>query len=138
MRAIELLRLVCVSIFKTTGLKNNPYISTIMRRKIIETILYCIKTYPFCSTAHQQGLIVLNYLKDLLDDQDQMTLKNFVREIFSGDTKFTFPSGQKASGMNMGQITKIAFELKAITQMALDNMDSDADDDEDEEMAKKR
>ena len=58
---------------------------------------------------------MLNYLKDLLDDQDQMTLKNFVREIFSGDTKFTYPSGQKASGMNMGQITKIAFELKAIT-----------------------
>ena len=102
MRAIELLRLVCVSIFKTTGLKNTPYITTIMRRKIIETILYSIKNYPFCSTAHQQGLIVLNYLKDLLDDQDQMTLKNFVREIFSGDTKFTYPSGQKASGMNMG------------------------------------
>ncbi len=102
MRAIELLRLVCLSIFKTTGLKDTPYITEIMRRKIIETILYVIRNYPFCSTAHQQGLIVLNYLKELFDEKDLMTLKNFVKDIFEGDTKFTFPSGMKASGMNMG------------------------------------
>ena len=82
---------------------------------------------------------MLNYIKELFDETDLNTLKRFVKEIFEGDTKFTYPSGNIASGMNMGQITKIAFELKNITQQALNNMDSD-DDEEDisEEVVKKR
>ena len=129
-RAIELLRLLMLVLKKTVGLKESGLISEVLRRKIIETYIYLIKNYEFCSISHQQGLIILNYLKELFDETDLMTLKKFVRSTFEGDTKFHFPSGKVASGMAMGQVTKIAFELKNLTQQQLDNMDSDDDEEE--------
>ena len=51
-------------------------------------------------------------------------MKNFVKVEIEGDTEFHYPSGKTTSRMNMGQITKIAFELKQITQRQLDEMDS--------------
>ena len=39
-------------------------------------------------------------------------MKNFVKVEIEGDTEFHYPSGKTTSRMNMGQITKIAFELK--------------------------
>jgi predicted glycoside hydrolase/deacetylase ChbG (UPF0249 family) len=51
-RAIEQLRLACLSSTKTIGLKQSGVISTVLRRKIIETILYLIRNYAFCSTSH--------------------------------------------------------------------------------------
>lgn len=81
----------------------------------------------------------MNYLKELFDDEDLKQLKNFVRECFEGDTKFYFPSGKIASGMTMGQVTKIAFELRNIAQQALDNMNSSEDEDDmDEQTIAKR
>lgn len=74
-----------------------------------------MQTYYFCSISHQQGLVILNYLKDVFDEQDVNTLKNLVRKTFQGDTKFYYTSGFSASGMTMGQITKIAFELRHLT-----------------------
>lgn len=138
-RAIEQLRTLLVAMSKVVpDLAASGLISKVLRRKIIETILYLIKAYPFCSISHQQGLVILNYLKELFDEEDLKTLKNFVKEIFEGDTKFTFPSGLKASGMMMGQVTKIAFELRNMTQKELDNMDSDQEEDnQDEEVLKK-
>ena len=101
-RAIEQLRLVILSVSKTVGLKTSGFITVILRRKIIETILYLLKTYTFCSTSHQQGLFVLNFMKESFDETDLLTLKKFVKDTFEGDTKFTYPSGRNASGMSMG------------------------------------
>jgi len=136
-RAIENLKWLLAAISKVHGLKSG-LISEALRRKIIETMLYLIRTYHFCSISHQQGLVILNYLKELFDDEDLRMLKSFVKECFEGDTKFHFPSGKIASGMTMGQVTKIAFELRNITQQALDNMDSSENEDEDVEAYQKR
>ena len=46
----------------------------------------------------------------------------------SGDTSFVYPSGNEASGMNIGQIIKIAFELRNITQKALDDEESSGEE----------
>ena len=46
--------------------------------------------------------------------------------------KFNFPSGSHTAGMNMGQIIQIAFELRNITQQALDEESSSADEDGDD------
>ena len=67
-------------------------------------------------------------------------MKNFVKEEIEGDVEFHYPSGKTTSRMNMGQISKIAFELKHITQKALDEQDS-SDEEEgamDEESIEKR
>jgi hypothetical protein len=137
-RAIEQIKALLAAINRVYGLKESGLITETVRRKIIETVLYLIKTYHFCSISHQLGLVILNYLKELFDEEDLRALKGFVQECFRGNTRFIFPSGQVASGMTMGQVTKIAFELRNITQQALNNMDSsDNEDEENEEHMRK-
>ena len=53
----------------------------ILRRKVIETMLFMIKTFPFCSMSHQQSIQILNALKESFDNEDLSTLKNFVQNI---------------------------------------------------------
>ena len=107
-------------------------ISALLKTKVINTMLYMIKTYPFCNISHQQAITILNSLKDNFDSDDVATLKAFILVELDGQKDFLFPSGNKTSGMNMGQITQIAFELKNLTQQALNDESSDGDLDEEE------
>jgi hypothetical protein len=52
-------------------------------------------------------------------------LKDFILIELEGQANMEYPSGRNTSGMNMGQITQIAFELRNITQAQLDDEDSD-------------
>ena len=66
-------------------------------------------------------------------------MKNFVKEELESDTDFHYPSGKTTSRTNLGQIIKIAIELRHITQKALDDQDSEEDEDlEDSENIEKR
>jgi len=56
-------------------------------------------------------------------------MKNFVREELEADTKFHYPSGKITSRMNLGQIIKIALELRQHTEAAVNDMDSSDDED---------
>jgi len=65
--------------------------------------------------------LVLNLIREAFDEEDLETMKTFVREELEADSNFHFPSGKTTSRMNLGQIIKIAFELRNITQKALDD-----------------
>jgi hypothetical protein len=51
-RAIEQLRTLFVALAKRGSLKDSPLLSELLRRKVIETMLFMIKTFPFCSVSH--------------------------------------------------------------------------------------
>ena len=87
--------------------------------------------------SHQQSIQILNALKESFDNEDLSTLKNFVKRELGGDTSFKYPSGFKTSGMNMGQIIQIAFELRNITQQQLNDEESSAEEEEDPNAAKR-
>ena len=91
-------------------------------------MLYMTRTFQFCSISHQQGLLVLNLMREAFDEEDLETMKTFVREELEADNNFHFRSGRVCSRANLGQIIKIAFELRTITQKALDDLDSDEDE----------
>jgi len=101
-RAIEQLKTFFTALSKRGSIKDSPVLGDILRRKVIETMLYMIKTYPFCSMSHQQAIQILNSLKEAFDADDLATLKGFVKHELGGDTNFSYPSGLKTSGMNMG------------------------------------
>ena len=86
-----------------------------LRKKVIETMLFMMRKFQFCSISHQQGLLVLNLLREAFDEEDLETMKTFVKTELEADNEFHYPSGKTTSRMNLGQITKIAFELKHIT-----------------------
>lgn len=66
-------------------------------------------------------------------------MKRFVRSELEKDTEFHYSSGRTTSRMNMGQICKIAFELRNFTQQALDDEDSgEGSDEEDQPTIEKR
>lgn len=68
--------------------------------------------------------MILNLIREAFDEEDLETMKNFVRIELEADNNFHYPSGKVTSRMNLGQIVKIAFELKHFTQKALDDMES--------------
>lgn len=103
-RAIEQLRTLFVALGKRGSLKESPLLSELLRRKVIETMLFMIKTFPFCSVSHQQAILILNSLKEAFDLSDLATLKDFVKTELEAQEHFNFDSGRKTSGMNMGQI----------------------------------
>jgi len=72
----------------------------------------------------------MNALKESFTPEDVKTLKDFILVELEGQSKLEFPSGRTTSGINMGQITQIAFELRNLTQAALDDEDSDVEGDD--------
>ena len=140
-RAIEQLRTIFTVLSKRGPMQMRAALNDTLRKKMIETMLYMIRTFQFCSISHGQALLILNLLREVFDEEDLETMKTFVKTELESDTDFHYPSGKKTSRMNMGQITKIAFELKHITQRQLDDMDS-SDDEEagalDQESIEKR
>ena len=66
-RAIEQLKVLFKALSTKGSLKDSEVIGEILRRKVIETMLYMIKTYPFCSMSHQQSIQILNALKESFD-----------------------------------------------------------------------
>jgi hypothetical protein len=65
---------------KRGSIKTSSILSECLRRKVIETMLYMINTFPFCSVSHQQAILILNSLKEAFDQEDITTLKNFVKK----------------------------------------------------------
>jgi len=59
-------------------------------------------------------------------------MKNFVRVELEKDCNFYYPSGKTTSRLNLGQIIKIAIELRLFTQKQLDEMDSSEEEDLDQ------
>lgn len=116
-------------------------VSSLLRAKVIDSMLYVLQQFPFASLAHQQCIMILNSFKETFTPDDVKKLKEFILVELEGQSKFTFPSGRKTSGVNMGQITQIAFELRNLTQQQLDDEDSDEEQDEgadEAELAQKR
>ena len=93
-------------------------------------MLYMTRMFQFCSISHQQGLQILNLMREAFDEEDLETMKTFVRDELESDTNFHYTSGRVCSRMNLGQIVKIAIELRNITQKALDDQDSGEEEDE--------
>lgn len=138
-RAMEQLRALIQVLFRRGQGAKQQHLNQVLRKKIIETMLYMTRTFQFCSISHQQGILILNLMREDFDEEDLWTLKRFVREELESDTNFHFSSGRLCSRMNLGQIVKIAFELRTITQKQLDDADSDDDDDsENKESIEKR
>ena len=80
----------------------------------------------------------MNALKESFTADDVKTLKDFILVELKGQATMEYPSGRTTSGMNMGQITQIAYEHRNLTQAQLDDEDSDADEAMTPEMAAKR
>lgn len=71
-------------------LKEQNY--TLLKKRLIETMLYMIKTYPFCSISNQQAILIMNCLREDFDEEDLHYLKKFVLKELIDQKKFTFPS----------------------------------------------
>lgn len=138
-RAMELLKTLFVSLGRMKDGKSiKQLVSVLLKQKVIDSMLYMIKTFPFCSISHQQCIQIMNALKEAFEPEDIAVLKNFILTELESQENFEFPSGRKTSGMNMGQITQIAFELRNLTQKAFDDESSDAEADDEEEETKLR
>ena len=73
-----------------------------LRKKMIETMLYMIRTFQFCSISHQQALLILNLIREVFDEEDLETMKDFVKKELESDNDFHYPSGNTTSRMNLG------------------------------------
>jgi len=101
-RAMEQLRALVNVVARRGPLREQACINEILRKKIIETVLYMTRTFEFCSIMHQQGLLVLNLMREAFDEEDLETMKTFVRTELDDDMDFHFSSGRRCSRANMG------------------------------------
>jgi hypothetical protein len=79
---MELLKTLFVTVTKIVD--GQQLISVLLKRKVIQTMLYMIKAYPFCNISHQQATIILNALKESFDNEDVATLKAFIQVELEG------------------------------------------------------
>lgn len=52
-RTMELLKTLMTALAKNFDVKDTEVLSETVRRRLLETMLWMIRTYPFCSTANQ-------------------------------------------------------------------------------------
>lgn len=117
MRALELIRQELHSISKYAELNAIQQISLVLRRTLIETMLFIVDEFTFCSSACYEAIEVLDILKIAFDDDNIETLKDFVREHLSSSqsTHFNFESTRRATSANLATIVKIGIALKRLT-----------------------
>jgi hypothetical protein len=101
---------------KYVDLNSHQHINKIMKRRMINTMLYMIENHPFCSITNQQAISVLDLLKVSFDVDDFRTLKDFVKRNLIERSEFEFDSGRRTSALNLGQVVQMALELRGITE----------------------
>ena len=149
MRALEFLRHELHSISKYQELNAIQQISVVLRRNLINTMLFIVETYEFNSSACFEVIEVLGIIKSAFDDVDIETLKDFVKRKLhdSKATHFMFESGRHTNHANVATIVKIGIALKmllssgSISSPSQDQQKEDNDDfhmlDEEESALKK-
>lgn len=101
-RAMEHLRALFTVLSKRGPIREATILTDAMRKKVIETMLFMMRTYPFCSISHGQGILVLNLIREAFDEDDLETMKRFVQTELEADNEFHFPSGKTTSRLNLG------------------------------------
>jgi hypothetical protein len=116
MRALELLRHELHSIAKYQELNAIQHISIVLRRNIINTLLYIVEEYKFNSAACFESIEILDTIKIAFDEVDIETLKDFVRRnlTYTKDTHYHFESGNHTNQANVATIVKIGIALKRL------------------------
>ena len=120
MRALELLRHELHSISKYQELNAIQQISVVMRRNLINTMLYVVKEYEVNSAACFEAIEVLDIIKIAFDDYDIETLKDYVKRNLadSKTTHYMFESGRHTNHCNVATIVKIGIALKRLLNAA--------------------
>lgn len=72
-RAMELLKTLFVTLGKMKDGKQ--LISSLLKSKVVDAMLYMIRTYPFSCISHQQCIVIMNALKESFEPEDIQTLK---------------------------------------------------------------
>jgi len=113
---MELLRHELHSISKYQELNAIQQISVVLRRNLINTMLYVVKEYEFSSAACFEAIEVLDIIKTAFDDADIETLKEYVRRNLadSKQTHFLFESVRHTNHANLASIIKIGIALKRL------------------------
>jgi hypothetical protein len=62
---MELLKTLFVTLGKMKDGKQ--LISVLLKTKVIDSMLYMIKTFPFCTISHLQCISIMNALKESFD-----------------------------------------------------------------------
>ena len=89
-RAMEQLRALINVVARRGPIREQACLNDLLRKKIIEAMLYMTRTYKFCSISHQQGLMILNLMREAFDEEDLETMKTFVQDELDGDMDFHF------------------------------------------------
>lgn len=114
--ALELIKIELETLSKYMDLYSATPISEIIRRQIISAMLYVIDTYQFCSVSNQQAILILDFLKKQMDAQDVQSIKQFVMTQIRQKSLFQFDSERTTSALHMGQVVRVAIDLKNIAQ----------------------
>ena len=96
---------------------DNNEITKIQRKQIIQTMLYMMDHFAFCSISSQIALTILDTVKVDFDKDDITTLKKFVYNAIKYNKDLSFESGRSTSNTNMAQVIRIGFELKKMAEM---------------------
>ena len=115
LRALELIRQEVQTLSKYVQLNSDQFISNILRRQLIYTMLYVIEEYEFNSIASQQAILVLDFLKKAFSDEELEILKAFVKRNISTKPHLKLSSGRELNNSNLAALIKMALVLKAMT-----------------------
>lgn len=101
-------------------------------------MLDIIDRYPFSSVANQQAILVLDFLKRALDQEEMEQLKEFVANRLSSQegVYLTLGSGRPTTQGNLATIVQIALALKKMTEGTNEESNPHDEEEEDEEEEK--
>jgi hypothetical protein len=102
---------------KFAELNSERYVSDLLRRELIYSMLDVIENYPFCSIANQQAILILDILKKSINEEELEYLKNFIERNLSSEDKIKirFDSGYSCNSSNLATLIKMGLALKELT-----------------------
>jgi hypothetical protein len=92
----------------------------VLRRNLINTMLYVVEEYEFNSAACFEAIEVLDVIKIAFDEVDIEAIKEYVKRNLadSKTTHFMFESGRHTNHANVATIVKIGIALKRLLNAA--------------------
>jgi len=95
-------------------LSSDHYINHILRKQLVTAMLEVIDYYPFCSIASQQAILVLDFLKKAMGEDELELLKKFVQTNLSDEDTvlIRYAAGRTTTRANLAPLIQIGLALK--------------------------
>ncbi|CDW76941.1 UNKNOWN [Stylonychia lemnae] len=134
LRALELIYWCIRTLNNYPQFDRDIMITPVLRKNLLKTMIQTMEEFQFSSIALQTASKIISLSIDIYDEEDVDFLIEFIMKHLETDERLKYSSGQEMEKANLGNILKIAINLRNLVekqpQLKINQLIDDEDDED--------